>query len=196
MIQAVPTLQAATSSAAPPLYTNAPAWEDGFHIAGLRRLLVLIFPATLLVLAAYSNTAMSQPTDELQPQFAQVIIQVRRADAAGATSTEVAELLVLLNRALQLNDQALRLTRPNDAQRRAELLANLDEMLDSVQAKANQLESVAAQRTFTNICVQSIYEKPRFWREQSDSRDIANSHSCHGLFMRSVQCGSASNFLG
>jgi hypothetical protein len=95
-------------------------------------------------------SVISQPTGELQPHFNQVIAQIHKAEAAGATPEEVATLLVPLNRALELNEQALALTRPEDAQMRAQLIAQVDGILNDVQSNASLLGAVASQRTFTN----------------------------------------------
>jgi hypothetical protein len=114
-----------------------------------RALTIVVLTVALLLSARFVNVT-SQPTGELQPHFNQIIAQVHKAESAGATADEVANLVALLNKALELNEQALGLTRPEDAQKRAQLLAQVDEILDSVQTEASQLEAVALQRTFTN----------------------------------------------
>jgi phosphoribosylanthranilate isomerase len=114
-----------------------------------RALTIVVITVALLLSARFVNVT-SQPTGQLQSHFKQAIVQVHKAESAGATTDEVAKLAVLLNKALELNEQALALTRPEDAQKRAQLLAQVDEMLDSVQGNATQLELVASQRTFTN----------------------------------------------
>jgi hypothetical protein len=95
-------------------------------------------------------TAMSQPVSQIEPRFNQVLSQVHKAEAAGATPNEIAELVTLLNNALSLNEQALA---SQDAQKRSDLSAQLGEMLTTIQARASQLESLAAQRTSTNKMV-------------------------------------------
>jgi hypothetical protein len=119
-------------------------------MATVSKLLAVVMPAIVLLFLARPATVVSQPTDELQPRFNQVIAQVHRAELAGATSDEVAKLVVLLNQAVQLNEEALKLTRPEVAQRRAQLLTQVDDILNDVQTRANQVEAVASQRTFTN----------------------------------------------
>ena len=121
-----------------------------------RSLIALPALATLLLLTAHSMTATSQTVDELQPRFGEMIVLVHQAESAGATSSEVAELVTLLNRALEMNGEALKLASPSDAQRRAELLKQVDEVLTSVEAKATQLQAVASQRTFTNTILAYI----------------------------------------
>jgi hypothetical protein len=95
----------------------------------------------------------SRPSDGLAPHFNQVIALVHQAETGGAKSDEVVELVTLLNRALKLDEESSRLTRPDDAQRRAGLLTEVDEILSNVQTKAIQLEIVASRRTFTNKVV-------------------------------------------
>jgi glycerol-3-phosphate O-acyltransferase len=122
-------------------------------MALVSRVLILAVLMVALLLSSRPVSVTSQPTGQLQPHFNQAIIQVHKAESAGATTNEVAKLAVLLNKALELNEQALALTRPEDALKRAQLLAQVDEMLDSVQSNATQLEAVASQRTFINSLV-------------------------------------------
>lgn len=105
-----------------------------------------IVMSILFLLVAWSSLASSQSTDELQPQFNEAIVQVHRAEAAGATPSEVAGLVMLLNKALEMNEVALGL-RPNDTQDRTSLLSQVDAVLLNVQVRATQLESSAYQRT-------------------------------------------------
>jgi len=80
----------------------------------------------------------------------QVIAQVHKTEEAGATSSEVSELTALLNQVVGLNEEAIKLSAPSDAQRRAELMGEANQLLTSVQTKANQLQAVASQRTLTS----------------------------------------------
>ena len=111
-------------------------------------LVICIVLAILLPLTAQTVTSASQPTEELQPQFSRAFVLVRRAETAGATHEEVAGLVLLLNKALRLDEEATKLP-ASDAQRAA-LLAQVDENLAAVETEANRLEVTASQRTFTN----------------------------------------------
>jgi hypothetical protein len=113
--------------------------------------------ATLLLLTVHPMTTTSQAVDELQPRFGQALVLVQQAESAGATSSEVGELTKLLNSALALNEEALKLTSPSDVQKRAGLLAQVDQILASVEAKAVQLQAVAARRTYTNTVLAYVY---------------------------------------
>ena len=124
---------------------------------GAQRILVFTTAVMLILVAVHSNTSTYLRADEIQPEFNQAITQVRLAESAGATQSEVTELLTTLNKALDLNEQALKLTSPNDAQRRAELLAQVNLMLNEVQTKAAALETVASQRTRTNDALAYVY---------------------------------------
>jgi hypothetical protein len=128
-------------------------WRSPKMTCILRPLVVLFLSATLIFLTPQMTNIISGSSDGLQPNFNQTIALVSKAESAGATSDEVAELLMLLNRALKLDEEAFKLTRPDDTQRKAELLSEVDGILGNVQAKANQLEVVASQRTFTNKIV-------------------------------------------
>ena len=111
-------------------------------------LVICIVLAILLPLTAQTVTSASQPTEELQPQFSRAFVLVRRAEATGATHEEVAGLVLLLNKALQLDEEATRL--PTSDAQRATLLAQVDETLGRVETEATRLEVTASQRTFTN----------------------------------------------
>lgn len=113
--------------------------------------------ATLLLIGAHPMTARSQTLDELHPRLAQALVLVQRAESAGATPGEVAGLVMLLNSVLELNEEALKLTSPSGAKRRAELLAQADAILTSVETKAVQLQAVASQRTRTNTILAYVY---------------------------------------
>jgi hypothetical protein len=122
-----------------------------------RRILILTIATMLILLAVHSNTSTYLRANQIQPGFSQAITQVRLAESAGATQTELAELLTSLNTALDLNEQALKLTSPNDAQRRAQLLTQVDSMLSDVQTRAVALQTVASQRTRTNTVLAYVY---------------------------------------
>jgi nucleotidyltransferase/DNA polymerase involved in DNA repair len=115
-------------------------------MVGVSRFAIVV--SILLLLVACSSLASSQPTDELQPHFNEAIVQVHRAEAAGATPSEVAELVLLLNKALEINEAALALN-PSDAQHRISLLSQVDGILLDVQSRATQLERSGARRMAT-----------------------------------------------
>jgi type IV secretory pathway VirB2 component (pilin) len=122
------------------------------HVLRIRYFLILcIILAILLPLTAQTVTSASQLTEELQPQFGRAFVLARRAEAAGATREEVAGLVLLLNKALQLDEEATRLP-TSDAQRVA-LLAQVNETLGRAETEATGLEVTASQRTFTNKIV-------------------------------------------
>ena len=113
-------------------------------------LVICIVLATLFLLAVQITTLECQPREELQPRFNEMLVLVRQAEAAGAKRQETAGLVLLLNEALRLSEEAGKLTRLSETQRRAGLLAQLDEILDRVDTEARQLEVVASQRTLAN----------------------------------------------
>jgi len=122
------------------------------HVLRIRYFPILcIILAVLLPLTAQTLTSASQLTEELQPRFSRAFALVRRAEAAGATHEEVTGLVLLLNRALQLDEEA---TRPSTSEaQRATLLAQVDETLGRVETEATRPEVTASQRTFTNRVV-------------------------------------------
>jgi hypothetical protein len=92
----------------------------------------------------------SQNIETLQPGFGQTIIAVHRAESAGATSREISVLVASLNTALEQDREALKLNAPNEAEQQAELLAQVDQTLKTVQNQAIDLTTLASQRTFMN----------------------------------------------
>lgn len=115
-----------------------------------RTVSALVICMILITLFAWPTVVFSQTQEELQSRFGQALIQVQRAESAGATTSEVAPLVALLNQAIGLDDQALKLTKPADAQRRLQLLNQTNLILYSVLIQASQLEQNASQRTLTN----------------------------------------------
>jgi hypothetical protein len=111
--------------------------------------LLIICVALLALLLITPRIVTSQPSQELQPRFSRAFTLVHQAEAAGATREEVTNLVVLLNKALQLNEQATR-SPASEAKRRADLLGQANETLGTVETEASQLEVVAAHRTFNN----------------------------------------------
>jgi hypothetical protein len=83
----------------------------------------------------------------------QVVAQVRKAEEAGATSGEIAPLVAFLNLAIEMNEQALKLASPEDAQKRVGLLHQANETLEIVQSQASELEITASHRTMTGKIV-------------------------------------------
>lgn len=114
---------------------------------------ILLISTVMLLLLARPASVLSQPTSDFALRYNQVIVQIHKAELAGATSAEIAELLVLLNNAMDLNERAAKLTSPADAQTRAQLLAQVDVIMNSVGTKASQLEILASQRRFANEVV-------------------------------------------
>jgi hypothetical protein len=125
---------------------------EGDPMLRIRRFLVICIVLTILLpLTAQTVTSASQPTEELQPQFSRAFVLVRRAETAGATHEEVTGLVILLNKALQLDEEATRL--PGSDAQRAALLAQVNETLGRAETEATRLEVTASQRTFTNKIV-------------------------------------------
>jgi type IV secretory pathway VirB2 component (pilin) len=76
---------------------------------------------------------------------------VHRAEAAGATHEEIVGLALLLNKALQLSEEAARL--PSSEARRALLLAQVDDILGRVETEATRLEVTSSHRMPANRVV-------------------------------------------
>ena len=104
----------------------------------------------LALIAIQPLTVTSQTIGALEPRFGETIVALHRSESAVATSSEIGELVILLNNALALNVEALKLNVPSDAPRRIELLTQVDQILTTVENRAAELTAVATQRTFTN----------------------------------------------
>jgi len=92
--------------------------------------------------------AAPQSIGTLEPGFGQAIVVLRRAESSEATSNEVSELVTLLNKALELNREALKLNAPNGVGRRAELLTQVDQILSTVENQSVELAVVSSQRAY------------------------------------------------
>jgi hypothetical protein len=120
----------------------------------LRRIqneLAVVGVLVVLALVAIQPLAVtSQTTDSLQLRFGETIAMVHQAESAGATPNEIGALVALLNKALELDREATKLTAPDEAQRRAELVAQADQILMTVENRAADLTALASQRSYTN----------------------------------------------
>jgi hypothetical protein len=105
--------------------------------------------AVVLVIAI-QPLVTSQTNRTLEPAFSQAIVAVRNAQSAGATPGEVAGLIVLLNKALDLNREALKLNTTDESQERA-LLSQVDQTLAMVESRAADLTIVSSQRSYDNL---------------------------------------------
>jgi predicted PurR-regulated permease PerM len=121
--------------------------------------LILILSTVAIGVAAHPHFVASESATQLnsllQPGFGQAIVAVNNAEAAGATSTETAPLVALLNKALELNRQASSLPTNQTDQRNA-LLSNVNQILTNVTNQANSLTPRSAQRTYTDKIITYI----------------------------------------
>ncbi len=102
----------------------------------------LLVILTLVVIEPFA--AAPQTLETLQPRFGQAIVALHRAETSGASSSEVSELVALLNKALELNREALKHNAPDEVGRRAELLAQVDQILTTVETRS----VVSSQRAY------------------------------------------------
>jgi hypothetical protein len=104
----------------------------------------------ILVVTSLPILAISQPNETIEPGFAGTLGSVRQAESAGATPNEIAALVVLLNKALELNGDALKLNATAYANKRAQLISQVDQILTAVQSQAQHLTTLASQRSRMN----------------------------------------------
>ncbi len=105
----------------------------------------------VVVVIAFQPLVTPQTNGPLEPAFSQAIIAVRNAQSAGATPSEVAGLIVLLNKALDLNREALKLNTTDESQKRTALSSQVDQTLAMVESQAAELTIVSSQRSYNNL---------------------------------------------
>jgi hypothetical protein len=151
-------------------------YADDHDMLRFSRLLIICV-ALLAALFVTPHMVTSQPSEGLQPRFNRALALVHQTEAAGATREEVTGLVVLLNKALQLDQEAAGLP-TSEAKRKTDLLSQANETLSTVETQAGQLAVVAARRTLNNrvlayasggiLAVASTFAYvlgARFWRE-------------------------------
>jgi hypothetical protein len=116
----------------------------------IRTRLVIAAAIAILAVTLLPILAISQSTGTIEPGFAGALAAVRQAETAGATPNEITALVTLLNKALELNGEALKLTGPSDANRRTELVSEVDQILITVQSQAQDLTALASHRSSTS----------------------------------------------
>ena len=92
--------------------------------------------------------ATAQVSQVSRQRFEQSFEAVLRAESAGATNQELSPLVMQLNKALELEREALTLTNSTASEQRVELVSQADQILLTVKSKADQLEATSARRTY------------------------------------------------
>ena len=114
------------------------------------RLIIAVALAVLTIVVSQPLLVTSQTLGPLEQRFGGTIIALHQAETAGATPTEIENLVALLNKALELNDQAMKLNRASETQARTALVAQVNQILTAVEDQAAELTVVASQRTYVN----------------------------------------------
>jgi hypothetical protein len=108
---------------------------------------------TMIVITPHYSRAQLNPV--LEASFGQAIVAINNAEAAGATPNETAPLVTLLNKALQLNQEASSLP-TNQTQQRNAILSSVPQILTNVTNQANDLTATSAQRSYTNKIITGV----------------------------------------
>jgi len=104
-----------------------------------------LFIAFLVIAASFMIEAgAASQTLDLDPGFGPAIVAVRTAESAGATPTEVAGLVALLNKALTLNTEASNGTQAGSNS------TEIKQILVSVDDQAHQLATTSSQRMYNH----------------------------------------------
>ena len=114
--------------------------------------LVLIGVLLMSMMVISPNYSRAELNPVLQAGFGQALVAVNNAEEAGATPTETAPLVTLLNRALELNQQASSLP-SNQTEQRNAVSSNVNQILTNVTTQASDLAATSAQRTYTSKIV-------------------------------------------
>jgi len=111
----------------------------------------LIVTATILIALIMITPfyGRAQISLTLQPGLGQAITAVNNAEAAGAYPNEVIPLVALLNRALELNQEASTLSL-NQTGEHDQLISGASRILANVTNQANDLTTKSAQRAYSN----------------------------------------------
>lgn len=105
---------------------------------------------TMIVITPHYSRAQLNPV--LEAGLGQAIVAVNNAEAAGATANETAPLVTLLNKALELNQEASSLP-TNQTEQRNAILSSVNQILTNVTNQANDLTTTSVQRTYTSKIV-------------------------------------------
>jgi hypothetical protein len=122
---------------------------QGHHVQRVRQVIIIcVVLSIVLLLTTETTTSTSQFSEQTLPQFGGTLVKVHQAEASGANRQEITGLVLLLNKALEVDAQAGRPSTPEG--KRAALLAQVNETLAAVDTEANRLEVTASQRVTTN----------------------------------------------
>lgn len=133
---------------------------DYLNESQLRRTQTRLGIAAAIVIVAVALVpfvAISQTAATIEPGFGPALVAVHQAESAGATPNEIASLVAQLNRALQLNQNALKMNGPGEVQNRSGLISQVDQMLMTVQGQATDLTALASHRSYMNKALAYIW---------------------------------------
>jgi hypothetical protein len=116
------------------------------RVSGWLILTIAILVAVTIISPLHPLAQINQP---LPPSFGQAIVAVNNAEAAGATPNETAPLITLLNKALELNQEASSLP-ANQTAKRNVILSSVNQILTNVTNQTNDLITTSVQRTYAN----------------------------------------------
>ena len=105
-----------------------------------------ILVMTIVITPHYSS---AQHNPVLEAGFGGAVVAINNAEAAGASAKEIAPLVALLNKALELNQEASNLP-TNQKEQRNNVISTVDQILTKVTYQAKGLAATSAQRSYTN----------------------------------------------
>lgn len=107
--------------------------------------------AITIILIVVSFVPVSSQNDMTSPaSFSQALVQVQKAELAGATPQEISGLVNLLNRAVELDREANQLSAANETAKASQVTSQVNQTLITVESEAMQLTVSSTQRSSAN----------------------------------------------
>jgi hypothetical protein len=107
--------------------------------------------AIMLILIVVPFVPVSSQNDVTsRASFSQALVQVQKAELAGATPQEISGLVNLLNRAVELDREANQLSAANETAEASQVTSQVNQTLITVESEATQLTVSSTQRSFAN----------------------------------------------
>jgi len=103
-----------------------------------------------VILTVAPFVSVSSQNDVTSAMFSQALVQVQQAELAGASPQEISGLVNLLNRAAELDHEAIQSSAANETARESQLTAQVGQILNTVESEAMQLTVSSSQRSSAN----------------------------------------------
>jgi hypothetical protein len=107
--------------------------------------------AIAIILTVAPFVPVSSQNDMTSPaSFSQALVQVQKAELAGATPQEILGLVNLLNKAVELDREANQLSAANETAKASQVTSQVNQTLITVESEAMQLTVSSTRRSSAN----------------------------------------------